>query len=99
MVIAIFHRIVRFGQRQILKRQAPLRRIQKPDSDSPSRKRRAVHHNPSMQKSHSAISQHNLQIERKAIGKFGLYTAPTMLALLKSGRAHASVPSGPVGSQ
>ena len=26
----------------------------------PSRKRRAVHHNPSMQKSHSAISQHNL---------------------------------------
>jgi hypothetical protein len=26
----------------------------------------------------------------KAIGKFGLYTAPTLLALLKSGRAHAS---------
>jgi hypothetical protein len=26
----------------------------------------------------------------KAIGRFGLYTAPTMLALLKSGRAHAS---------
>ena len=44
IVIAMFHRIVRFGQRQILKRQAPLRRIQKPDSDSPSRKRRAVHH-------------------------------------------------------
>src|SRR5271163_35009 len=64
IVIAIFHRIVRFGQRQILKRQAPLRRIQKLDSDSPSRKRRAVHHDPSMRKSHSAISQHNLQIER-----------------------------------
>lgn len=27
----------------------------------------------------------------KAIGKFGLYTAPTLLALLKSGRAHASL--------
>jgi hypothetical protein len=26
----------------------------------------------------------------KAIGKFGLYTAPALLALLKSGRAHAS---------
>jgi hypothetical protein len=26
----------------------------------------------------------------KAIGKFGLYTAPTLLALLKTGRAHAS---------
>ena len=26
----------------------------------------------------------------KAIGKFGLYTAPAMLALLKSGRAQAS---------
>jgi hypothetical protein len=31
----------------------------------------------------------------KAIGKFGLYTAPAMVALLKSGRAHASF-SGPV---
>jgi hypothetical protein len=29
----------------------------------------------------------------KAIGKFGLYTAPTLLALLKSGRAHASGPA------
>jgi hypothetical protein len=29
----------------------------------------------------------------KAIGKFGLYTAPTFLALLKSGRAHASGPT------
>jgi hypothetical protein len=28
----------------------------------------------------------------KAIGKFGLYTAPTLLALLESGRAHASCP-------
>jgi hypothetical protein len=28
----------------------------------------------------------------KAIGKFGLYTAPTLLALLKTGRAHASGP-------
>ena len=28
----------------------------------------------------------------KAIGKFGLYTAPTLLALLKSGRVHASGP-------
>ncbi len=28
----------------------------------------------------------------KAIGKFGLYTAPTLLALLKTGRAHASCP-------
>ena len=28
----------------------------------------------------------------KAIGKFGLYTAPTLLALLESGRAHASGP-------
>jgi hypothetical protein len=62
-VIAIFDHIARFSQRQILKRQAPLRRIQKLDSDSPSRKRRAVHHSPSMQKSHSAVSQHNLQIE------------------------------------
>jgi hypothetical protein len=26
----------------------------------------------------------------KAIGKFSLYTAPTLLALLESGRAHAS---------
>ena len=30
----------------------------------------------------------------KANGKFGLYPAPTMLALLKSGRAHASIPLG-----
>jgi hypothetical protein len=27
----------------------------------------------------------------KAIGKFGLYTAPALLALLESGRARASV--------
>ena len=30
----------------------------------------------------------------KANGKFGLYPAPTMLALLKCGRAHASIPLG-----
>jgi hypothetical protein len=33
----------------------------------------------------------------KAIGKFGLYTAPALLALLESGRAQASgVPVNPV---